>query len=229
METLKTEGIVLSVSRYKDADALATLLTKNGIKKVKFIGVRKAKAKFAFAAQPFCHAEFLLSGANDYAVIMGVEQKTDFYNLALDYNIFELASSMLSIIKRVATEEQDSAELFDLLLLSLSLLIANVDMLVVESIFKARLIKNLGIFYNCDKCAKCGKPLLTGALVDTNTGAIYCKDCGAENCTAVSKNILEYLNNILNKNISEIIKLNIGDGVKKQTNEILNKIINNQL
>ena len=55
---VKTEAVVLKAIDYKDNDKLLTLFSPSlgkitaGIK-----GVKKPKAKLAFAAQPFCFAE----------------------------------------------------------------------------------------------------------------------------------------------------------------------------
>ena len=55
---VKTDAVVLKAIDYKDNDKLLTLFSPSlgkitaGIK-----GVKKPKAKLAFAAQPFCFAE----------------------------------------------------------------------------------------------------------------------------------------------------------------------------
>ena len=59
---LIVNGLMLKSADYKENDKILTLLTAEkgkitaGIK-----GVRKAKAKLKFAAQPFCFAEYVLS------------------------------------------------------------------------------------------------------------------------------------------------------------------------
>ena len=229
METQKIDGIVLSVSKFKDHDVLATILTKNGTRKIKFTGVRKPKAKFAFAAQPFCHAEFLLSSSKDYAVVMGVEQKSDFFALTSDYDVFELGSQMLVVTKKIATENQDSTALFDLLLLGLSLLLAGAEPNLVECVFLSRVLFDMGVFAGQNVCVRCGSSLQTGALFDLQTGASYCKDCAPDFAVVCSKNVLQHITDCINLPLSNLLAKSVPAGVAKQAVEFLKKILHNQV
>ena len=229
MNTQKINGVIISLSKFKDFDMLATIMTPLGLKRVKFIGVRKPKSKFAFAAQPFCNGEFVLSSEKDYAVVISVEQKNNFYELTNDYEKFDAASKMLILIKTIATENQDNEMIYNLILLCLSLLIAGVDVLLTECIFHCRLLVYMGLFSGFKKCIKCEKQLSTGGLLDINSGAIYCTSCGDINYVPVSKNIINFMVNLVNEDIINIINNNYSLALKKQTNELLKKIINNQI
>ena len=105
MESIKTNGIVLSVTKYKDYDTLCTILTQEGLKKIKFTGVRRAGAKMAFASQPFFCGEFLLSGSKDYATVTQVSQTEDFYSLTQNYEAYLLAFDMLKLAQKIATND----------------------------------------------------------------------------------------------------------------------------
>lgn len=227
METQKINGIVLSVSKYKDFDALCSILTENGIKKVKFTGVRRPKAKFAYAAQPFCCGEFLLSSAKDYAVVMQVSQKNDFYTLANNYDAFVLGAQMLKTIQKIATN--DTKDLLDLLLICLSSLqIDGIDILTIKNYFHTKILQNLGIWGNFSQCSVCGQELKSGAIINPETGAVFCKNCSNENGVAISSNLYEYLKLCANSTLSQLIVTQTTDGVKTRADELLTKIVNNQ-
>lgn len=228
MQTQKINGIVLSVSKYKDYDALATVLTENGTRKIKFTGVRRPKAKFAFAAQPFCCAEFLLSGANDYAVVMGVVEDVSLFELAQNYEVFEMASNMLKIANKIATDE--TFELYYTLRVSLlSLKEEGMDTVAVDCYFKAKILNILGIFDGNSKCASCGKNLENGALLDEETGALYCKNCASQNCTPVSGNVVQFASRCATSMLSQVLAKHASEGVKTQAQKLLTKMLKIQL
>ena len=227
MEAQKINGIVVSASKYKDYDVLCNILTENGIKKVKFSGARRPNAKMAFAAQPFFCGEFLLSSSKEYAIVTQVNQTNDFYKLATNYEAFVIGSNMLKIAQKIATDE--TQDILSLLLICLSALeIEEIDFFTVENYYMIKVLQNLGV-WNADlRCSACTKTLKSGAILDEGSGALFCKDCASINGMALSSNICEYLFEFSHKSLSELIKLQISDGVKKRANEVLAKIINNQ-
>ena len=227
MEAQKIYGIVVSVVKYKDFDALCSILTENGIKKIKFTGARRPNAKMAYAAQPFFCGEFLLSGAKDYAVVTQVNQTKDFYSLTANYDAFVLGSNMLKISQKIATN--DTEELLNLVLICLcSLQIQGIEIISVENFFLTNTLKYLGIWNRGFNCSACSKPISDGAIINVESGAIYCKNCAKESGIALSKNICEYLDECTNSTLSQLLLSNASIGVKQRTNEILNKIIENQ-
>ena len=227
METLKINGIVVSVTKYKDFDALCSILTDNGIKKVKFSGVRRPNAKMAFASQPFFCGEFLLSGAKDYAVVTSVAQSNDFFNITRNYEAYILGASMLKIAQKIATN--DTSELLQLVMICLATLqLQNIDILVVENYFNTKILQFLGVWSSEFCCALCGKDLSAGAILDAQTGALFCKNCADENGVVISSNVCAYLKNIATKSLSEQFNLQESVGVKTKANEILKKLIESQ-
>ena len=228
METQKINGIVVSVSKYKDYDALCLVLTENGTRRVKFTGVRKPNAKMAFAAQPFCCGEFLLSSANDYATVIQVNQTNNFYSIASNYDAFILGSKMLKVAQKIATN--DSKDLLNTLLLCLSTMqIEGIDLLVIENYFQTKILQILGIWGSFNCCTSCGKELKSGAILNTESGALFCKDCASNGGVVLSKNLYEYLYMCANNTLSELIANPVADGVNKKANEILSKTLENQI
>ena len=228
MQTQKIEGIVVSVSKYKDYDVLATVLTEQGTRKIKFTGVRRPNAKFAFAAQPFCCAEFLLSSDKDYAVVMGVDEKENLFGITQNYDAFEMASNMLKTANKIATD--DCAELYYTLRISLSALKEkDMDLLCVDCFFLAHILQFLGVFDATGNCSVCGKSLEKGALFDEGTGALFCSSCAPQSAAVLSGNVVEFATFCAEQLLSTVLAKNASEGVKAQTQKVLRKILKNQL
>ena len=58
MEQIKVKGIVLKFSDFKDSDKIVTVFSAEmGILNIRVRGVKKNKAKLAFAVQPFANCK----------------------------------------------------------------------------------------------------------------------------------------------------------------------------
>lgn len=214
---------MLSVSKYKDYDCLANVLTKKGIIRVKYVGVRRKNAKMAYSAQPFCHAQFLLSSAKDYATVCQTDQISDFFAITQDYDAYVLGAKLLKIANHISANETE--DLFNLMLLTLSALANGATANVVECFALSGVLKILGVYNPNLLCASCGKSLAGGAVLDQNSGAFYCPNCGPDNGVAVSKNVLEYLHKCANNNLSTLLFENVSEGVLQKAQNILQKLV----
>ena len=77
---IKTEGVVLQAIDYKDNDKLLTVFSPTLGKITAGIrGVKKPKAKLAFAAQPFCFAEYILAEKGGRYTVTGAYLHESFF------------------------------------------------------------------------------------------------------------------------------------------------------
>ena len=89
---VKTDAVVLKAIDYKDNDKLLTLFSPSlgkitaGIK-----GVKKPKAKLAFAAQPFCFAEYVLAERGGRYTVTAAYLHESFFELRADVEAFYAA------------------------------------------------------------------------------------------------------------------------------------------
>ena len=226
MDSQKINGIVLSVTKYKDYDTLCAILTENGIKKVKFTGVRRPNAKMAFASQPFFCGEFLLSGTKDYSTVTQVSQTEDFFNLTQNYDAYIVAFDMLKLSQKIATDE--TQELFNLLIICLkSLTIQDINVQLISCYFHTKVLQILGVWQQNFECSLCGKSLNSGALICLDSGELFCKQCANQNTEAISKNVSEFLSFCSKNSLSNLLLFGANNGVVQKSNELLTKLIKN--
>ena len=116
----KSQGLVLKLIDYKDADKLASIFTFDfGIITAKFVGVKKEKAKLKAVAQPFTFAEFNFATRAGNKVVAGANLIDNFYNILVDYNKTICGYIVLDIIKSILPENKPETDLFYLAISSL--------------------------------------------------------------------------------------------------------------
>ena len=109
----KTQGLVLKLIDYKDADKLASIFTYElGVITAKFVGVKKEKAKLKAIAQPFTFADFNFAMRANNRVVAGASLIDNFYQIMNDYNKMVCGYIVLDIIKTILPEEKPEQDLF---------------------------------------------------------------------------------------------------------------------
>ena len=109
----KTQGLVLKLIDYKDADKLASIFTLDyGVVTAKFVGVKKEKAKLKAVAQPFTFADFNFTTRANNRVVAGANLIDSFYNLMTDYNKTICGYVVLDILKSILPEGKKEEDLF---------------------------------------------------------------------------------------------------------------------
>ncbi|MBO5955043.1 MAG: DNA repair protein RecO [Clostridia bacterium] len=209
----KTQGLVLKLIDYKDADKLASIFTFNyGVVTAKFVGVKKEKAKLKAVAQPFTFADFNFTMRANNRVVAGASLIDNFYQLMLDYNKTICGYIVLDILKSILPEEKPEQ---DLILLAVSTL-KNIEqnneyVAVIDFILK---------FLN-----------FTGFNVELpQTDYVYFNKDTAEfsvqrthNCTQIDKNVYGILKKISNNEIEAF-----NEKTLKQILRLLHNIIFNR-
>lgn len=110
---VKTGAIVLQAIDYKDNDKLLTLFSPSLGKITAGIrGVKKPAAKLAFAAQPFCFAEYVLAEKGGRYTVTSAYLHESFFALRLDITAFYAACAAAEICKTVVPENEAYDGLF---------------------------------------------------------------------------------------------------------------------
>lgn len=110
---IKTEGVVLQAIDYKDNDKLLTVFSPTLGKITAGIrGVKKPKAKLAFAAQPFCFAEYVLAQSGERYTVTSAYLHESFFDLRLDVERYFAACAAAEICRKIAVENERYEGLF---------------------------------------------------------------------------------------------------------------------
>lgn len=104
---VKTDAVVLSTMDYKDDDKLLTLFSPSLGKLTAGIrGVKKPKAKLAFAAQPFAFCEYVLAEKAGRYTVTAAYLHESFFDLRTDVERFYAACAAAEIVRVIAVENE---------------------------------------------------------------------------------------------------------------------------
>ncbi len=110
---IKTEAIVVQSLDYKDDDKLLTLFSPSLGKITAGIrGVKKPKAKLAFASQPFCFAEYVLVEKGGRYTVISAYLHESFFELRTDLEKYFCACAMAESVRELSLENERYESLF---------------------------------------------------------------------------------------------------------------------
>lgn len=110
---IKTDAVVLQTLDYKDNDKLLTLFSPSLGKITTGIrGVKKPKAKLAFAAQPFAFCEYVLAEKGGRYTVTSAYLHESFFELRSDLEKFYAACAAAEICRGLAVENERFHGLF---------------------------------------------------------------------------------------------------------------------
>jgi len=161
MEEIKTKGIVIKATDYKDSDKIVTIFSSDfGLIKARVRGVKKDKAKLAFAVQPFAFIEFLLIKKNDFYTVINATSIDQFFNITIDFDNYIFMLGCLEVCEKTVKENDPQNNLFILLVNSLKNVCYNqVSSMYVFIKFMLESLKFLGFKLELKNCACCGELL----------------------------------------------------------------------
>ena len=111
---IKENAIVLKADDFGDYDRNLTMLSINrGLIKAKIKGVKKPKAKLAYASLPFAFGEYLFvkTGSN-FNTVINCNFVDNFLDLTYDLNKYYAGSAVLEVTRLIAKENQPCTGLF---------------------------------------------------------------------------------------------------------------------
>lgn len=170
MEEIKLKGIVINAIDYKDSDKLVTIFSaEKGLIKARARGVKKNKAKLAFAVQPFAFVEFMLTERDGFYTVINATSIDQFYAITSDFDNYVFMLACLEVVQKTVKENEEQVDLFLLLLNSLKLVTyQNVSSMNVFIKFMIEAMRCLGFCFVFDRCACCG-----GEINETRVGFSY--------------------------------------------------------
>ena len=106
---IKTKAIVLKNEDAGEADRMVTLLTLDeGRIRAKMRGVKKAKAKLAYASFPFNFGEYILVKTGKSHTVINCSYIDNFQGLTCDLNRYYAGAGMLEVADSLSRESSDS-------------------------------------------------------------------------------------------------------------------------
>ncbi len=186
MATIKVKGIVLSENNMGDYDKMLTILTPN-LGKISCVakGARKPKSALLAGTQLFCFCEYLMyQGTNTYH-INSCETIEMFYKIRTDLEKLKYAIHLNKIVQDITDENDNCYNILQLYLNALySIAETDKDKDLIVSIFKLRVLKNLGLTPRIIECVNCReKENLQYFSIKDN--GVKCEACARQDKSAI--------------------------------------------
>jgi len=180
MVQYKTEAIVLRSRRYKEADAIITLLTRE---KGKVTGVAKSVykpvSKLRGGVQPYSVNEMLLSeGRSSLHTLIQSDCIEMLLPIRQSYEAMALGAYWAELLEIFGQEEMADDELYLLGKAGFFSIAVNPDHLT-RLVLEIRLISQQGLRPDFDHCCHCGGSLVSGVAggFSSSDGGFICRSC----------------------------------------------------
>ena len=155
---LKTEGLILRETEYKDSDKLLTVLTRDhGLMTLKARGVRSRSSRLKGACQLLAYSEFTYFDYRGFATINEAVPIDQFSELRKDLDALALASYFVQVAEAVSQEDAPSDEVLSLTLNALYVLCRlNKPQKLIKAVFELRIACHAGYYPQLEACPICG-------------------------------------------------------------------------
>lgn len=186
MSIVKMKGIIIAENNMGDFDKMLTMLTP-GIGKISCVakGARRPKSTLLAGTQFLCFAEYVMYKGQENYIINSCDTIEVFYNLRTDLDKLQYAVDITKIIQDVTNENENSYKILQLYLNTLYMLSeTKKDPDFIVSIFKIKLLCDLGFKPSVESCTICGnkKNLHYFSIKDNG---LKCDECGKLDKSAI--------------------------------------------
>ncbi len=177
----KTDALVLRATDYRENDRLLTLFTPSRGKLTAGIrGVRKPKAKLAFAAQPFCFAEYVLAERGGRYTVTAAYLYDGFFPLRTDIVRYYAACSVLETSDALLVEDGGCEPMFVAAVEALkNLSLTDEDPVEILLSFALSALHESGYMLDLDGCGICGGDVGDKPYFDFSAGCFTCGNCAS--------------------------------------------------
>lgn len=174
---MEFEGIVTSVTAYRESDGIVNLLTKNGFVTFTAHGILKINAKLTSLCQLY----------NVVKVDLSQNKKSSHYTLQSGEtlksykNLYENIEAMLTLgfiieLAKKTIDEENISSIYEAILVCLDAILMQKDLRTIRLAFLSHIINNVGLTLNVNECVRCGskKGIISLSYFD---GGFVCHKC----------------------------------------------------
>ena len=183
MVQYKTEAIILRLAKYREADALVTLLTKERGKITAVAkSVYKPTSTLRGGVQPYSISEMMLdAGRSTLHTLIQSEYMEMLVPLRQRYEAMALGAYWAELLETFAQEEMADDDLYQLAKAGFLGLAVNGGMLMGR-VLEIRLIAQQGLRPDFGICCRCGGAADPGkyAWLSPGEGGFLCQTCAAQ-------------------------------------------------
>lgn len=217
----KVEGIIISERDYGETSKIINVITKEyGIIGMMAKGSKSIKSSLRSVTGKLTYGYFHIYYKQDkLSMLSCVDIINNFKNIKTDIEKISYASFLLDLSEQVI-RQNNSADIYDLLINGLLKIDEGFDPLVVTNIIELQYLDFLGVMPIIDRCSICGSTNSIATL-SAHRGGYICNSC-LKNDKIVSDKTIKLIRMFCYVDIAKISKLDISDVAKLEINQFLN-------
>lgn len=232
MKDYKTEGIIIRVRDYGEADRIITLFTKEHGKVQAIVkGCRKQKSQKRGVIQLFTYGDFVIFSGRSLDTVTQCQAKETFWPIREDLDRMAYATYMVELLDGFVNSGDPHEDLFFLSLICLHLLTVDEPELVIRA-FETRLMGVLGYRPHLSDCVVCGTEL-TGSRIffSSRLGGVLCDRCFSHDTESLTCKLgtINMLKQLAVWDLKRLRVLKLGRETKMEIGEIMKTYINHRL
>lgn len=229
MAQYKTEGILLAVRDWDDADRMVTLFSRE-YGKISAIayGARRPRSQLAGAVQPFVHADLALTPGKGFESIKQCEIRQSFRGLRDNLINMAYAAFIAELVTELWPNREKEPAVFDLLLAVFPLL-ATRNPRITSLACAFQLLSLAGFRPECQVCVSCGSPLDNSARFDVAAGGGVCGQCAKPYFLEFADDVRNFINRLLALDFQDPGHFSITGAVLLQTERLMAEFIGYRL
>lgn len=222
---LKTEGIVIGETRYKETSKILNIYTKDlGKISVLAQGALKPKSHLLATTQMFSHSEFQFRKGKSFYYIQQADLIKSLYSLGENIERITWGFYILELMNKSVENEEKNEKFFSFLkkgLYTLSKLEGDYLKFIVA--YELKFISFLGYRPYIDRCVACNNRLSGSLKFSINLGGALCSSCFSEDCKAVKiyESFLAALNKLLYNSFEDLKDIAIDERLLKSIHDVL--------
>lgn len=197
-------GIVLRSYPFGEADRIVVLLSPHhGKLRTVAKGVRKTKSRIGGRLESFSDVDLVLYEGRNLDVITQVSVRDPHAGMRNDLDRVTAASTMAEAVDAVATEDEPSVALFELLSKGLVVLDHAPAHPDIVTAFLLQLAAVIGLAPSLEVCAGCGRE--TGlARFSFSAGGVVCESCRPDGAVKLRPGVTEYLSSLAQSDLARL-------------------------
>ena len=214
------EGIVISAIDYKENSKILNILTEHeGIIGVIAKGCKNHRNKLAFVSNILTYGVFYLNYyKGSVPILTDVDVKNNFKVIRKDIVRTNYAVFLLELVSQIYRHDNVD-KVYDLLINGLIKINEGYDAQIITNIIELKLLENLGIKPEVERCVNCGKTTDI-VTISSYKGGYLCNEC-VNNEPIFHLKTISLIRTFYYVQLSKISKIEITNTIKRELNAFI--------
>ncbi|WP_297819039.1 DNA repair protein RecO [uncultured Lactobacillus sp.] len=226
-ELVDVSGIIFKRKRYKEADVLTKIITKQkGIFTIDVKGALRPKSKLGAATLNFSYGIYTVNTSNKgISSLRTFKNVRQFENIYLDITKQAYASYILDLVDHAFIEYQANWEVYDLVFTALNKINDDFDEEIIKQMIELKMLYYFGVAPKLDSCMICNKKQ---GIFDFSLerGAIICSDHfnQVSDRMHLDPQVVSLIRTLALIKIDRLGKININTNLKNNSKRVIDRM-----